>query len=396
MRQSGILAAAVLYALDHHIDRLAEDHENARTIARTIDGAGGARVVPPDTNIVMIDLPTGARRHRSSPRREGRGRPRVGMDGDAHSHGDAPRRDRRTTRSAPPKSCAMRSSEPSSRLARPLYLSASFIQSTHADSDAQRLRGNARADRAAHQAHAAADVAPAERAQRASTFGSRRRCSSASGSYKIRGPLNKFALMSGGAETARRRLLVRRQSRAGRGAGGEDSRDSRRGLHGRRTPRRRRSPRRKATAPRSCCTARSGTKPTRRRRSSCATEGLTYVHPFDDEQLIAGQGTLGLEIVQDWPDVDAVDRSDRRRRADRRRLDGGQESQPEHQGDRRRVVGRSGDAAQRRGGRASRRSTARRSSTACAFGARASSTSRSCSDSSTRSSRCPIARSSTR
>src|SRR5688572_10806982 len=36
------------------------------------------------------------------------------------------------------------------------------------------------------------------------------------------------------------------------------------------------------------------------------TEGLTYVHPFDDEQLIAGQGTLGLEIVQDWPDVDAV------------------------------------------------------------------------------------------
>ena len=36
------------------------------------------------------------------------------------------------------------------------------------------------------------------------------------------------------------------------------------------------------------------------------TEGLTYVHPFDDEQLIAGQGTLGLEIVEDWRDVDAV------------------------------------------------------------------------------------------
>jgi threonine dehydratase len=35
-------------------------------------------------------------------------------------------------------------------------------------------------------------------------------------------------------------------------------------------------------------------------------EGLTYVHPFDDAQLIAGQGTLGLEIVQDWPEVDAV------------------------------------------------------------------------------------------
>src|SRR5258705_9922306 len=35
-------------------------------------------------------------------------------------------------------------------------------------------------------------------------------------------------------------------------------------------------------------------------------QGLTYVHPFDDEQLIAGQGTLGLEIVQDWAEIDAV------------------------------------------------------------------------------------------
>src|SRR4030095_6209172 len=41
-------------------------------------------------------------------------------------------------------------------------------------------------------------------------------------------------------------------------------------------------------------------------KDAFATEGLTYVHPFDDEQLIAGQGTLGLEIVQDWPELDAV------------------------------------------------------------------------------------------
>lgn len=59
MRQSGILAAAVLHALDHHVDRLADDHENARVLARAIDGAGGATVVPPDTNIVMVDLPPG-------------------------------------------------------------------------------------------------------------------------------------------------------------------------------------------------------------------------------------------------------------------------------------------------------------------------------------------------
>jgi threonine aldolase len=59
MRQSGILAAAALYALEHHLDRLAEDHEAARQFARIVAGADGARVVPPDTNIVMVDLPAG-------------------------------------------------------------------------------------------------------------------------------------------------------------------------------------------------------------------------------------------------------------------------------------------------------------------------------------------------
>lgn len=35
-------------------------------------------------------------------------------------------------------------------------------------------------------------------------------------------------------------------------------------------------------------------------------QGLTYIHPFDDLQLIAGQGTLGLELFEDFPDVDVV------------------------------------------------------------------------------------------
>jgi len=34
--------------------------------------------------------------------------------------------------------------------------------------------------------------------------------------------------------------------------------------------------------------------------------GLTYIHPFDDLQLIAGQGTVGLEILEDWPEVDIL------------------------------------------------------------------------------------------
>jgi threonine dehydratase len=33
---------------------------------------------------------------------------------------------------------------------------------------------------------------------------------------------------------------------------------------------------------------------------------LTYVHPFDDADLIGGQGTLGLEVVQEWPELDAI------------------------------------------------------------------------------------------
>jgi threonine dehydratase len=37
-----------------------------------------------------------------------------------------------------------------------------------------------------------------------------------------------------------------------------------------------------------------------------AERGLTMVHPFDDVQLIAGQGTVGLEIMEDWPEVDVV------------------------------------------------------------------------------------------
>jgi len=59
MRQSGILAAAALHALEHHLARLAEDHATARRFAQLVAGATGARVVAPDTNIVMVDLPEG-------------------------------------------------------------------------------------------------------------------------------------------------------------------------------------------------------------------------------------------------------------------------------------------------------------------------------------------------
>jgi threonine aldolase len=59
MRQSGIIAAGALYGLEHNLARLPEDHDRARRLAASVDGVAGARVVAPDTNIVMIDLPPG-------------------------------------------------------------------------------------------------------------------------------------------------------------------------------------------------------------------------------------------------------------------------------------------------------------------------------------------------
>ena len=59
LRQSGIVAAGCLYALDHHVDRLADDHENARALAEGL-GELGCEVVPPDTNIVIFSVPGGS------------------------------------------------------------------------------------------------------------------------------------------------------------------------------------------------------------------------------------------------------------------------------------------------------------------------------------------------
>lgn len=41
-------------------------------------------------------------------------------------------------------------------------------------------------------------------------------------------------------------------------------------------------------------------------REICEAEGLTMVHPYDDPMIIAGQGTVGLEIVEDLPEVEMV------------------------------------------------------------------------------------------
>jgi threonine dehydratase len=125
------------------------------------------------------------------------------------------------------------------------------------------------------------------------------------GSYKIRGPLNKFAQMS---EEEKRRGVV--CSSAGNHAQGVALAAR---IHGIRAVV---CMAVNATPAKIAATKDYGAEvvlhgniwdeANEKAKELVRDEGLTYVHPFDDAQLIAGQGTLGLEIVQDWPEVDAV------------------------------------------------------------------------------------------
>ncbi len=56
MRQAGVLAAAALHALEHHVERLADDHANARLLAEGLQGLDGVAVQPPQSNIVFVDV----------------------------------------------------------------------------------------------------------------------------------------------------------------------------------------------------------------------------------------------------------------------------------------------------------------------------------------------------
>ena len=58
MRQVGIIAAAGIYALDHHIERLKEDHQNARRLAVGLKEFKGVSIDPRhvETNIVIFDV----------------------------------------------------------------------------------------------------------------------------------------------------------------------------------------------------------------------------------------------------------------------------------------------------------------------------------------------------
>ena len=123
------------------------------------------------------------------------------------------------------------------------------------------------------------------------------------GSYKIRGPMNKFALLTD--EQKRRGVIC---SSAGNHAQGVALAAQRYGI--------------KAVVVMAENATRSKIEATRaygadvvlhgtiwdeaneKAKQLVAERGYTYIHPFDDEQLIVGQGTVGLEIYQDWPEVE--------------------------------------------------------------------------------------------
>jgi threonine aldolase len=58
MRQVGVLAAAALYALEHHVERLAEDHKNAQVLAQAIADTPGLHLDPPEveTNLIWFQV----------------------------------------------------------------------------------------------------------------------------------------------------------------------------------------------------------------------------------------------------------------------------------------------------------------------------------------------------
>jgi threonine dehydratase len=125
------------------------------------------------------------------------------------------------------------------------------------------------------------------------------------GSYKIRGPMNKFALLSD--EQKRRGVIC---SSAGNHAQGVALAAARYGIKAVVCMAENATPSKiEATRAYGAEVVLHGSiwdEANEKARQLVAEKGYTYIHPFDDEELIVGQGTVGLEIFQDWPDVEVA------------------------------------------------------------------------------------------
>jgi threonine dehydratase len=125
------------------------------------------------------------------------------------------------------------------------------------------------------------------------------------GSYKIRGPLNKFTYLTD--EQKRRGVVC---SSAGNHAQGVALAAKIHGIHAVVCMAENATPSKiAATRGYGAEVVLHGTiwdEADEKAKQLVAERGLTYIHPFDDPQLVAGQGTLGLEIYEDFPEADVV------------------------------------------------------------------------------------------
>ena len=126
------------------------------------------------------------------------------------------------------------------------------------------------------------------------------------GSFKARGAFTRISRLSARGACPRRRRRLRRQPRPGRRARRAAARHHARPSS---CPRGRRSPRRRPPA---------RTAPTSSSRAACLEEslaaarrfaeetGAVLIHPFDHVDIVTGQGTLGLEVLEQAPEVQTV------------------------------------------------------------------------------------------
>lgn len=125
------------------------------------------------------------------------------------------------------------------------------------------------------------------------------------GSYKIRGPLNKFAELT--ADERQRGVIC---SSAGNHAQGVALAAAIYGIRAVVVMATNATPSKiDATKAYGAEVVLHGTiwdEANERAKELVAERGLTYIHPFDDLDLIAGQGTLGLEVYEDFPEVDVI------------------------------------------------------------------------------------------
>jgi threonine dehydratase len=123
------------------------------------------------------------------------------------------------------------------------------------------------------------------------------------GSYKIRGPMNKFAQLT---DDQKRRGVI--CSSAGNHAQGVALAAARYGIKAVVVMAENATPSKiAATRAYGADVVLHGTiwdEANEKAMQLVEEKGYTYIHPFDDEQLIMGQGTVGLEIYEDWPEVE--------------------------------------------------------------------------------------------